>query len=156
MERTRILIYSQKWPSMGGESCTVLRLRMMRKLAMCHISFSMSAKHSREKKLLFWLPLFRQSFKIVTHISFKGIVLKVAATAKTSNALMGVVYLIVILLLLGKFRDDGRLRIFFSVCLNHWGDKWDGREMKEAIHFYNSVSTVSFNYQVYLNKLLKE
>ena len=34
MEKTRILVYSQKGPNMGGESCTVLRLRLMRNLAM--------------------------------------------------------------------------------------------------------------------------
>ena len=32
----RILVYSQKLLNMGGESCTVLRLRLMRKFAMSH------------------------------------------------------------------------------------------------------------------------
>ena len=33
-EKNRILNYSQNLPNMGGESFTVLRLRLMRKLAM--------------------------------------------------------------------------------------------------------------------------
>ena len=33
-EKNRMLVYSQKGPNMGGESCTVLRLRFMRNLAM--------------------------------------------------------------------------------------------------------------------------
>ena len=37
---TPSLVYSQKWPNMWGESCTVLRLRLMRKLVMCPISWS--------------------------------------------------------------------------------------------------------------------
>ena len=31
-----MIVYSQKWPNMGGKFCTVLRLRLMRMLAMSH------------------------------------------------------------------------------------------------------------------------
>ena len=34
--KTRIIVHSQKSPNVGGESCTILRLRLMRKLAMSH------------------------------------------------------------------------------------------------------------------------
>ena len=35
--QNRRTIYALKSPNMGSESCTVLRLRVMRKLAMCRI-----------------------------------------------------------------------------------------------------------------------
>ena len=38
--QNRRKMYSQKWPNMGGESCTVLRLRLMRQLAMPHTGFN--------------------------------------------------------------------------------------------------------------------
>ena len=36
-----MLVYSQKGPNMGGDSCTVLRLRLMHTLAMSRMGITM-------------------------------------------------------------------------------------------------------------------
>ena len=41
----RILVYAQKGPNMGGESCTVLRLRLIHKLAVRHMACNIVARY---------------------------------------------------------------------------------------------------------------
>ena len=72
--QNRRKMYSQKWPNMGGESCTVLRLRLMRKLAMPHTGFNginVFLLSWRRKKNVADLPFFVEeiSHKSTFHIN---------------------------------------------------------------------------------------